>query len=146
MICPVCGNEVENNYTRCPYCGAIITGVAKQNDFSKMYLFNIEKNMPYCEDAKKIMYQKIFELKKGKTKVIKLIHGYGSSGIGGELRYCLREYLDSLIKRGIIRFWVAGEDFSNAYPTGKKIISTFKWILSDFDYNKKNKGITLIVL
>ena len=146
MICPVCGNEIKEITTRCPYCGAKISIIAKSNNPSKIVVYNLEKNMPTCAQAEKMLYHKIFELRKSKTKVLKIIHGYGSSGIGGELRYCMREYLDTLIKRGFIKFYVAGENFRSSFPNGKKLISTFKWITKDSDYNRKNKGITLIVL
>ncbi len=57
IICPVCGNEVEGNLAKCPYCGATIYGDFTQ-EFKKLIIFNIEKSMPNCMQAESLLYNK----------------------------------------------------------------------------------------
>ena len=146
IICPTCGNEVPIGKTLCPYCHTPLHTASINTNLKKLITFNIEENMPICMEAERLLYKKIMDIRKSRVRVLKIIHGYGSSGKGGELRYCLREYLTDLKRKGIIKFWIKGEEFSNSFPSGKKLISTFRWIKSDSDYNRKNKGISLIVL
>ena len=145
-LCPVCGEEVSSKEKRCPFCGSKLTLKSTKTASKKLIVFNIEESFPICTTAKQLLYKNIFAAKRDNAKVLKIIHGYGSSGVGGELRYCLREYLTSLSARKVVKFWTAGEEFSSMFSSGKRILSTFPWVKSDSDYNRNNKGVTLIVL
>lgn len=60
-------------------------------------LVNLENGRPRVKQA---LMQLDFEIQNGGTgnlRVLKIIHGYGSSGVGGTLRLAVREML-SLIK------------------------------------------------
>ena len=145
-ICPICGENVSSKKKRCPYCGTKLTSNGIKTAPKKLVVFNIEESFPICDQAKQLLYKSIFSAKHENAKILKIIHGYGSSGVGGELRYCLREYLTSLSHRGVVKFWTAGEEFTSMFSSGKRILSTFPWVKSDSDYNRQNKGVTLIVL
>jgi len=102
--------------------------------------------MPTCEQAKKKINSILFKANYEQTKVIKIIHGYGSSGKGGELRYCLREYFQQLCMKGRMKFYVSGEDFSRINSKGKKLLTQFPKVSQDKDLNRSNRGITFIVI
>ena len=56
-------------------------------------LVNLENGRPRVKQA---LMQLDFEIQNGRTgnlKVLKIIHGYGSSGVGGTLRIAVREFL-----------------------------------------------------
>lgn len=58
-----------------------------------MKTINIELEMPTVDEARRRLIE---ELKRAKAEgyyVIKLIHGYGSTGAGGALRHSLRSSL-----------------------------------------------------
>ena len=48
--------------------------------------------------------------------VMKLIHGYGSSGSGGRIRTAVRKYLAGELAEGRVKAVIRGEDFSIAIP------------------------------
>ena len=54
---------------------------------------NIEKGMPRLENAKVMLQDQINMARRTGIKVLKVIHGYGSSGTGGILRTELRKML-----------------------------------------------------
>ena len=146
LQCPICGEYVSSKEKRCPFCRSKISLKSEKSVSKKLITVNLEENFPICDTAKQLLYKNIFSAKREKAKILKIIHGYGSSGVGGELRFCLREYLNSLSSRKIIRFWTAGEQFSSKFADGNRILSVFPWVKSDSDYNRQNKGVTLIVL
>lgn len=50
-----------------------------------------------------------------RKKVVLIIHGYGSTGVGGSNREAIREYLNSEANSGNIRTVTPGEKLSTGY-------------------------------
>jgi DNA-nicking Smr family endonuclease len=63
---------------------------------------NLELGMPSLEEARKNLITIINEEKKRRHGVIKIIHGYGSSGVGGVLYHGLRKSLRLRIKEEFV--------------------------------------------
>ena len=143
--CEFCGNEVSHEEEICPYCEQPLQQ-EEENVTRKYITIRIKSNFPTCEEAIVKLYDQIKEAKISGVKIIKVIHGYGSSGKGGELRFCLREYMDSLEDNKFIRYYMIGEEFSRQYKMGKKILHDYPKLVNDKDLNRFNKGITLIAL
>jgi len=82
-----------------------------------------------------------------KSKLIKIVHGYGSTGVGGKIRTAVRQRLRSKKAAGSIKDFIPGEEFSMFDPATQKALSLHhKEIVSDRDYNQSNEGITVVVL
>ena len=60
---------------------------------------NLEQGKPKVEQAIARMNQAVFSARASGTKVIKLIHGYGSSGKGGVIRTAVYRELETKIQR-----------------------------------------------
>ena len=144
-LCDQCGNEVAASADRCPYCGySQLKSGAKSS--KKLCTFLIKRDLPTCADATRLLESKVVECRKNGVKVLKLIHGYGSSGAGGELRWCLREFLEVLMLRGWVRSYITGEDFGRQTPAGRTLLGSYPWLAKDEDCGRRNKGVTLVVL
>jgi len=76
-------------------------------------------------------------------KAVKFIHGYGSSGTGGKLRYSVRESLDSLSRQGRLGLVVYGEDLMEQKTT---LIKRLPFLKRDMDFKRMNKGVTLVIM
>lgn len=50
---------------------------------SKIITLNIKSDMPTVEEARKRLLTELQRAKAKGAKAMKLIHGYGSSGVGG---------------------------------------------------------------
>lgn len=107
--------------------------------------FNIEKGMPTADEARKLLNTYISIAKKRGIKVCKIIHGYGSSGVGGALRIALRKSLAKRKKERGITDFVFGENWAFLEETSEKIIEVCPELRYDTDLNKHNEGITLIL-
>lgn len=80
-----------------------------------------------------------------KEKIIKIIHGYGSSAAGGGvLRAGLRKYLAELMQSHSIKGFIPGEDFGKSSVAGANLAREYPYVLHDWDFGKENIGITII--
>jgi hypothetical protein len=81
-----------------------------------------------------------------KEPLLKLIHGYGSSGVGGALRDEVRNTLDRLRREGAIAGYIPGEDFRESNETAWQLIKRNRALRDDRDFGRGNRGITIVVL
>ena len=80
----MCGNHINGSI--CPFCGE-----SNQDQFfgrksDKYKTVNIKNGMPQVQEAEQRVRQKLKSAKMFGVKVITFIHGYGSTGIGGNIR------------------------------------------------------------
>lgn len=73
---------------------------------------NLEEGMPSSDEALDILKDKITRCKKNKIHCLYIIHGYGSSGIGGTIRVKIRKWLSAQVRSMKIKCMVFGEDFN----------------------------------
>ena len=107
---------------------------------------NIKSDMPSADDAiRRITYQLCSGRELG-AGAVKLIHGYGSSGKGGVIRVRARAYLESQKKRGLIRDYIPGEDFSIFDARTREAFCYCDELRRDSDLERHNNGITIVVL
>ncbi|MDD3051224.1 MAG: Smr/MutS family protein [Candidatus Cloacimonetes bacterium] len=144
-ICSICGNEFDSGKS-CPFCGSKPDNSKQLNKKQKYIVFNIKSDMPSADEANFRLKTKLQSFRKQGIRFVKIIHGYGSSGIGGELRFSLRESLKKMKKNRIIDFFVTGENFRSGDNECRTLTHLYPALLQDSDYNNNNKGITIIVL
>ena len=101
--------------------------------------------MPSLADAKRSMAQFINESKHANLRVVKIIHGYGSSGVGGKLRVGLRQELAERSRRGKIKGFIPGERFGR-YEEIQPYLNQYSQLTVDPDFGRGNAGITVIIL
>jgi len=81
------------------------------------------------------------------SKLIKIVHGYGSTGVGGKIRTAVRRRLKSKKATGSIMDFIPGEEFSMFDPATQKALALYhKELTGDRDYNRSNEGITVVIL
>lgn len=109
-----------------------------------MKVFNLEQGMPSVSDAGKNL-AKIIGENKSKEKVVKIIHGYGSSGTGGAIKISVHKSLRKRVRSQEIAAYIPGEAIS--YMMGfDEQIQKYKFLIkSDSDFKKGNDGITYII-
>jgi hypothetical protein len=111
-----------------------------------MKTVNLKEGMPLVNQA---LMQMEHELAVARTEgcgLVKLIHGYGSSGEGGEIRIAVQKRLLEMSERGQIRGVIFGEDWAKSDARAWKIVSARKELKLDRDLGKRNHGITIVEL
>jgi len=141
-LCPTCGNPLEGNGTTCPYCGTSVSSGGGGTRRKRCPVVNLETGRPTVAEALAKLERGIETERRQGAKVLKLIHGYGSSGKGGSLRDAVRRALPALERQGLVRSHVAGEHFTK----GSAIVRQFPWLADDADVGRGNRGVTMVVL
>lgn len=146
-VCDVCGNTIDSAFLLCPFCGSKL----EQDQFIKQTVFvhktvNLEAGRPVLEIAISKLNEIITDSVRNDVNVLTLIHGYGSSGKGGVIRWECRKILDFLKSKGQISDYIAGEDFNKRCGSVKSLLRRYPQLCEDKHLNRGNKGITLVIL
>ncbi len=107
---------------------------------------NLELNLPYAADAVKRLTFEVHHSKDLRCTVLKIIHGYGSSGKGGKIRVAARQRLDFLQKKREIKYYIPGEKFSIFDEPTRKAFEVCPELRKDHDLERSNNGVTFIIL
>lgn len=113
---------------------------------TKMIIINLEHGMPTVEQASHRLAGELIRARAQGAKVVKLIHGYGSSGVGGKLRIGIRAALADRKRRGEIKEAVPGEDWSIFDEGARRILDAHPDLNKDRDFERGNAGITIVLL
>lgn len=113
---------------------------------SALRTFNVEGGPTTLDEARQLVAAEIKLAKREGAKVLKVIHGYGSSGEGGVLCVGLRKSFGLRKKEGVIKDFIAGEDFSIFNDAVLALLEAVPGIRGDLDLGATNEGVTLIWL
>ena len=81
-----------------------------------------------------------------KHSLLKVIHGYGSSGAGGDIRVAVQRRLRELVEGGQLRGCIFGEDWAKSDEVTWRLLQTHSELKADPDLGRGNRGITVVVL
>jgi predicted esterase len=110
---------------------------------NKVAQLNLEEGMPKVDAAVLKMKNALTTFKGQGYRAVIIIHGYGSTGVGGSIKTAVRNSLSENSMRGIVRTYAGGEQWSSRK---KELLS----ICRDLDnYESRiisNEGITVVIL
>jgi hypothetical protein len=109
-------------------------------------IFNVEAGLPILDEARRLVIEEIKRAKREGIRVLKVIHGYGSSGKGGALYVGLRKSFRLRKKEGVIKDSIAGEDFSIFNETVLDLLEAVPELRGDPDLSATNEGVTILWL
>jgi hypothetical protein len=109
-------------------------------------IVNLEDGMPKVEQARLRMQHELQNARKQGYAAVKLIHGYGSSGVGGALRIELQKELERQAKSATIKRFIAGENWRVSDEVTWDLLKLFPEWKRDSDLGKNNKGISIVQL
>jgi hypothetical protein len=106
----------------------------------------MKEGMPSIEQARARLQTELRTARQSGIKVLKLIHGYGSSGVGGDLRIALQATLRQMAQKHEIGDCIYGENWRTSDERAWRLLKRMPELKSDSDLGKGNKGVTLVVL
>lgn len=107
---------------------------------------NLEAGFPTRDQAAQKLDAALTRARKDGIAVVKVIHGYGSTGAGGVLRFAVRGFLRQRKEKGEIALFVNGESWSSFDERSKSLLSKAPQLVMDSDLGRGNRGITLVLL
>jgi hypothetical protein len=102
--------------------------------------------MPTVSEAMQHLDRELARARQTGCGILKLIHGYGSSGAGGEIRIAAQRRLAEMASRGQIRGCIFGEDWSKSDERAWALINARPELKQDTDLGRRILGITIAVL
>lgn len=88
--CPDCGNA-RALFNQCPHCGSEQLPILSSDTVE----INIKQDGPYVEEALERLTDLLRKSNEVGIKAIVLIHGYGSSGEGGRIKWAIHDALEN---------------------------------------------------
>lgn len=104
---------------------------------------NLEYGNPTVEAAVRNMVSQLSTCKGQGYKAVILIHGYGSSGVGGRIKSAVRNKLKESSMSGIVRQSCGGEHW---FEKKRELLEICRSLT---EYQRKidgNQGVTVVVL
>lgn len=113
---------------------------------STINTINLKADMPLVSEALQRLETELAAAAKKKIMVLKLIHGYGSTGAGGDIRIAVQKRLMELMQSGRIRGCIFGEDWSKSNEEAWRLVQANAHLKTDPDLGRRNQGITIVLL
>ena len=107
---------------------------------------NLEHGLPTVSAAMAHLQSEIGGAKLRGAKVLRVIHGYGSSGKGGKIRKAVQARLPELKKAGTVADYIFGSDYDEFNVPAVLLRDRFPELKKSFADDRANPGITFIVL
>lgn len=111
-----------------------------------MLTLNLKSDMPTVPEALQRMERELAMARQQNVPILKLIHGYGSSGVGGDIRIAVQRKLYELQNGGDIQACIFGENWSKSDQTSWRILQSHPFLKKDSDLGRGNRGITIVIL
>jgi len=102
--------------------------------------------MPPVHEALARLDRELDQARRQGVKLLKLIHGYGSTGAGGDIRIAVQRRLRELADSHQIRACIFGENWSKSDSEAWQLLQSHPALKNDPHLGRRNQGITLVVL
>ncbi len=102
--------------------------------------------MPLVREAMSRMEGHLRRARSDGVAVVKFVHGYGSTGKGGEIRIAVQKGLMKRLHQNELQAVIFGEDWRISNETTWALLKRFPELKQDSDLGRGNRGITVVVL
>jgi hypothetical protein len=102
--------------------------------------------MPSVHEAFQRLDRELSLARHDKAKLLKVVHGYGSTGAGGDIRIAVQKRLMEMVQGSLIRGCIFGENWSKSDEASWKLVQAHPELKNDSDLGRRNQGITIVVL
>ena len=107
---------------------------------------NLEEGMPTVPQAQSRLIAELGRARASGAKAVKLIHGYGSSGVGGKLKIGVRQFLSTKKRQNKIQTFVAGEEWDIFDEESRRLLADCPDLAKDPALVRSNPAITMDLL
>jgi hypothetical protein len=107
---------------------------------------NLKSDLPRVPEALQRLDRELALAQRDKATLLKLVHGYGSSGAGGDIRVAVQKRLLEMVGNGQIRGCIFGENWSKSDDAAWKLLQSHPELKRDSDLGRRNRGITIVLL
>jgi len=107
---------------------------------------NLKEGSPTTPQALARLTTELERARRNGINLLKIIHGYGSSGEGGVIRHAVQAELVRLEREGQIRAFISGEDWRISNEPSWALLSKHRELKRDPDLGRGNRGLSIVLL
>lgn len=111
-----------------------------------MKTVNLKSDLPSVAEALSRLDRTLATARNEHTSLLKIIHGYGSSGVGGDIRIAVQKRLSELVAAGEIMACIFGENWSKSDQQTWSLLQAHSELKNDKDLGRRNEGISIVLL
>lgn len=108
-------------------------------------MINLEAGLPTVDEARKRLIDALNAPRSPQVKMAIVIHGYGSTGVGGKIRVGIRGTLARMRNQKKIKFVIWGENFSMFDVNTQQALAHYRPLSMSPYFERGNEGITVVV-
>ena len=142
--CEVCGNPIPAQAFTCRFCEASQSVENFPKTRERVIRSNLEAGLPTVDQALERLERDLREARSCGAKLVRIIHGYGSSGQGGKIRDAVRRELGRKLARGEVKDVTPGENYSSTTNAGRDLLARFKELKTTERSDNSNHGLTIV--
>jgi hypothetical protein len=109
-----------------------------------MKTVNLKADLPSVPEALQRLDRELALARRNGIAILKIVHGYGSSGVGGDIRIAVQKRLLELADAGKIHACIFGENWSTSDEQTWRILQRQPELKNDSDLGRGNKGISIV--
>ena len=111
----------------------------------KIKTVNLKSDRPTVPAALERLDRELLLAREQACALLKVVHGYGSTGAGGDIRIAVQKRLRELVTQGEIGGCIFGENWSKGDDETWRILQARTELKSDPDLGRRNAGITIVI-
>jgi hypothetical protein len=111
-----------------------------------MKTVNLKSDRPSVHEALSRLDRQLALARQARVSVLKIVHGYGSSGAGGDIRIAVQKRLGELAETGQISGCIFGENWSKSDDATWRLLQSRPELKDDADLGRGNKGVTIVLI
>ena len=142
--CLVCGNPVAGGTSICPFCGSAEVEVAKED--LRIRKIDIGHNNWTENQARNALNNEFQTSYKQSDDFLIVIHGHGSSGVGGKIKAMTHQFAEQMIGMKRARDFIRGEHLTRTSSASKRVSTNYPSIKQLKEWNSRNPGLSIIIL
>lgn len=112
----------------------------------RVLYIDIKSDMQTCLMAVAQLEIEIDACKLGGFKALKVIHGYGSHGVGGAIKKEIHTRLKQMKVQNKILDYIPCEQWTPNNPKRKNAVEICNELLADSDLQILNSGVTIVLI
>lgn len=144
--CEICGNEIPDSMMTCRFCGGQQSAVPVSRARGRIRTINLKEGTRGVDDALVRLQCELERARSSGAKLVRVIHGWGSSGTGGALKSACHDQLRRESRRMCIAGYLPGEDYSTRHALAQEWLKRHPELASSLRSDSLNYGITLVEL
>lgn len=146
--CTECGNPIDDSRVFCPFCECQQQSSSQRRTKQgiRIATLNLKEDLPSVDEAMFKLERNLLSLKRQRVLVVRIVHGWGSSGTGGRIKVACHGRLAVKQRQKSIRGYLPGDDYSDRTNAGRALLSAYPSLWDSLRTDTENPGITFVEL